>query len=117
VLSIMEHGTLLSFSATEVEIGFHKAVWGDQFQDSLESKPDLKEIFNDLFGQARLKILTLAQETSLKAQNQYTPPPDGQSDLHRALRNEALENPVTKAILGEFEGSSVDDIKIIHPKP
>jgi len=117
VLSIMEHGTLLSFSATEVEIGYHKAIYREQFQDALDSKPLVKEIFDDFFGNARLKILTQSQETSLQAQNQYADPADGQSDLHRALRSEALENPVTRAILGEFEGSSVDDIKIIHPKP
>jgi len=116
VLGIMEHGDLLSFGATEVEIGFNKPIYKEQFESSLQSKPEIREVFEDLFGGAAIRILTLARETPLATERQYASPTDGQTDLHRALKNEALENPITRAVLGEFEGSTVDDIKILQPK-
>ncbi len=116
VLGIMEHGNLISFGPTEVEIGFNKPIYKERFESSLENKPEFRDIFEDLFGGATIKILTLARETSLATERQYASSADGQTDLHRALKNEALENPITKAVLGEFEGSSVDDIKILQPK-
>jgi hypothetical protein len=53
----------------------------------------------------------------LQTQKPYSAPADGQTDLDRALKHEALENPITKAILGEFEESSVEEINVLTSKP
>ncbi len=113
MLSLMDHGTLISFGPTEVEIGFHKEVYKEQFESRLENKTDLRAVFEEFFGGARLKILTLARETSLATKNPYSASSDGQTDLDRALKNEAIENPITKAVLTEFEDSSIVEVKIL----
>jgi DNA polymerase-3 subunit gamma/tau len=115
--AIMNHGRLISFGPTEVEIGFHKAIYKEQFEDKLKNKTSLTEIFEEFFGDAKLKILTLAQETSLDAPRPYSDQADGQTDLDRALRQEAIDNPVTKAVLSEFEESSIEEINILSSKP
>jgi DNA polymerase-3 subunit gamma/tau len=111
--SLMEHGRLISFGPTEVEVGFHKEVYKDQFEGRLASKIGLKTIFEEFFGNARIKILTLARETSLDTKNPYSASADGQTDLDRALKNEAIGNPITRSILEEFEDSSIVEIKIL----
>jgi DNA polymerase-3 subunit gamma/tau len=111
--SLMEHGRLISHGPTEVEIGFHKEFYKDQFESRLANKIGVKAIFEEFFGGARLKILTLARETSLATKNPYSASADGQTDLDRALKTEALENPITKAVLGEFEDSSIVEVKIL----
>jgi DNA polymerase-3 subunit gamma/tau len=117
VRSIMDHGSLLAFGPTEVEIGFNKTFYKEEFEDKLKNRADLKQLFDEVFGKARLKILVLATETSLHTQKPYSAVPDGQTDLDRALKHEALENPITKAILGEFEDSSVEEISVLPAKP
>lgn len=117
VKSIMDHGSLISFGPTEVEIGFNKDFYRDEFENKLLSRDDLRQLFEEFFGRARLRILVLAQETSLHTQKPYSAVADGQTDLDRALKNEALENPITKAVLGEFEGSSVEEIRVFPSKP
>jgi DNA polymerase-3 subunit gamma/tau len=111
--SVMEHGTLLAFGPTEVEIGFNKEIHKYNFEKRITSKPSVKQLIEDFFGGARIKILTLAKQTSLAAPTPYEKQSDGKSDFIRALETEALENPITKAVLAEFEGSSVDDIIIL----
>ena len=113
---IMDHGNLIAFGPTEVEIGFTKAIYKEQFEDRIHKKPEAKRIFQEYFGNARLKILTLAQETSLLTEKPYPEPQDGQTSFDRALRNEAEENPITRAVLEEFEGSSIEEVKVISPK-
>jgi DNA polymerase III gamma/tau subunit len=113
VLSLMEHGRLISYGPTEVEVGFHKEVYKEQFESQLANKTGVREIFEEFFGGARLKILTLARETSLDTKKPYSASADGQTDLDRALKTEALENPITKAVLGEFEDSSIVEVKIL----
>ncbi|MBI4965702.1 MAG: DNA polymerase III subunit gamma/tau [Desulfomonile tiedjei] len=115
--AIMDHGNLISFGPTEVEIGFHKAFYKEEFESKLKTKPQVMEIFEEFFGDAKLKILTLAQETSLDTQKPYSVQADGQTDLDRALRHEAIENPITKAVLAEFEDSSIEEINILSSKP
>jgi DNA polymerase-3 subunit gamma/tau len=115
--AIMNHGRLISFGPTEVEIGFHKAIYKEQFEDKLKNKTSITEIFEEFFGDAKLKILTLAQETSLDTSKPYSEPADGQTDLDRALRQEAIENPITKVVLSEFEDSAIEEINILSPKP
>jgi DNA polymerase-3 subunit gamma/tau len=117
VKSIMDHGSLISFGPTEVEFGFNKVFYRDEFESKLQDRDELRQIFEEFFGQARLKILVLTQETSLQTQKPYSAPADGQTDLDRALKHEALENPITKAILGEFEESSVEEINVLTSKP
>jgi DNA polymerase-3 subunit gamma/tau len=113
----LEHGSLISFGPTEVEIGFNKKVYRERFEGHLESKKELKQIFEEFFGNTRIKILTLAQETTLDTGKPYDRPKDGNTDLDRALKNEAMDNPLVKAVLGEFEGSFIEDITIGAPKP
>lgn len=108
----LEHGSLISFGPTEIEIGFNKAVYVQVFEGHLDSKKELRDIIEEFFGNARIKILTLAQETTLDAGKPYAEPKDGDTDRNRALKNEAMENPVVKAVLGEFEGSYIEDVKI-----
>jgi len=115
--AIMDHGRLISFGPTEVEIGFHKAFYKEEFENKVKSKAEVIEIFEEFFGNAKLKILTLAQETSLDTPKPYSDPGDGQTDLDRALRHEAIENPLTKAVLAEFDGSSIEEINILSSKP
>lgn len=110
--SIMEHGNLISFGPTEVEIGFHKSVYKESFEQGLQDKPELSEILRNFFGGARVKILTLAAETSLRSDSPYAPADGKETDLERALKNEAMDNPVVKAVLSEFEGSSIEDIRL-----
>jgi DNA polymerase-3 subunit gamma/tau len=111
--SLMDHGRLISFGPTEVEVGFHKEVYKEQFESRLAGKDSVRAIFEEFFGGARLKILTLARETSLDTKSPYSASADGQTDLDRALKNEAIENPITKAVLGEFENSSIVEVKIL----
>ena len=115
--AIMDHGRLISFGPTEVEIGFHNAFYKEEFENKLKGKAEITEIFEEFFGDAKLKILTLAQETSLDAPKPYSDPADGQTDLDRALRQEAIENPITKAVLSESEDSSIEEINILSSKP
>lgn len=114
--SIMDHGNLISFGPTEVEIGFNKDIYKDQFESRLQNKDTVKAFFEGIFGDARIKILTLAQETSLVTPKPYVEPQDGQTDLDRALRNEALDHPITRAVQRLFDGSSIEEIRIIAPK-
>ncbi len=116
IVSLMEHGSLISYGPKKVEIGFHKAFYSKEFETRLYSKTDVKEIFNDFFGGAQIKVLNLASETTLASPRLYDAPANGQSDLDRALKSEALENPITKAVLAEFDDATVEDIKIITPK-
>jgi DNA polymerase III subunit gamma/tau len=113
LISVMEHGNLLAFGPTEVEIGFNKKLYKDRFEARLAKKPELRQIFEDFFGGANIKTLTLAQPTSLAPSKPYAESPNGESDFNRALKNEAMDNPITKAALAEFEGSFVEDIKIL----
>ncbi len=114
--SIMDHGNLIAFGPTEVEVGFTKDIYKDQFESRLNSKPAVKVFFQGIFGEARIKILTLAQETSLVTPKPYVEPQDGQTDLDRALRNEALDHPITRAVQQLFDGSSIEEIRILAPK-
>jgi DNA polymerase III subunit gamma/tau len=114
--TIMDHGNLIAFGPTEVEIGFTKAFYKEEFESRLSAKPDAKRIFQEYFGGARFKILTLARETSLAPEKPYSEPENGQTAFDRALRNEAEENPITRAVLDEFEGSSIEEVKVISPK-
>ena len=111
--SLMDHGRLISHGPTEVEVGFHKEVYKEQFESRLAGKTGVRAIFEEFFGGARLKILTLARETSLDTKSPYSASADGQTDLDRAMKNEALDNPITKAVLGEFEDSSIVEVKIL----
>ncbi len=112
---IMDHGNLIAFGPTEVEIGFTKAIYKEEFESRFK-KPDAKSIFEEYFGNSRFKILTLARETSLVSEKPYSEPANGQTAFDRALRNEAQENPITRAVLDEFEGSSIEEVKVISPK-
>lgn len=110
---VMDHGSLISFGPTEVEIGFNKPFYRQDFERRIADKPELKKIFDDTFGGARLKVLTLAKETSLDTAKPYEAPQNGDTDRTRALKQEALDHPLVRAIQREFEDSSVDDIKIL----
>lgn len=114
--SIMDHGSLISFGPTEVEIGFHKAIYRDEFERVLENKPDLARILREFFGDAHIKILTLANETSLRTDRPYEKPEGGGTDLERALKGEAIDNKLVKAILGEFDGSYIEEIEVTPGK-
>lgn len=115
-LALMEHGELVSYGPKMVEIGFNKKVWKEQFEDSIKNKPELKNIFDDFLGNIKLKTLVLSQETFLEDQRPYEVVTDGQTDQHRAIRSEAMENSIIRAVLKEFENSSVEEIKILTQK-
>jgi DNA polymerase III subunit gamma/tau len=111
--SIMEHGSLISVGPTEIEVGFTRAIYAEQLQEKLQEKEAVRETFEQVFGKVKIKTLTLAKETSLQTTPPYSAPADGETDRKRALKHEAMDSPVTRAILDEFEGSSVEDIKIL----
>ncbi|MGC9031009.1 MAG: hypothetical protein ACP5LD_15255, partial [Desulfomonilaceae bacterium] len=116
IVSLMEHGSLISYGPKTVEIGFHKAFYSKEFESRLHGKAEIREIFNEFFGGAQIKVLNLTSETTLASPQPYDAPSDGQSDLDRALKSEALENPITKAVLAEFDDATIEDIRIIAPK-
>jgi DNA polymerase-3 subunit gamma/tau len=116
VLSLMEHAELVSYGPKMVEIGFTKAVYRDQFEASIKNKPELKSILDDFFGKVQVKTLMLSEETSLVNHKPYEAVLDGQTDQHRAIRSEAMENPVIRSALTEFENSSVEEIRILAPR-
>ncbi len=116
VLALMEHGELVSCGPNIVEIGFTKNVWKEQFEARIKNKPELKNIFDDFFCNIKVKTLVLSQETSLEERKPYDVVTDGQTDLHRAIRSEAMENSIIRSVLKEFENSSVEEIKILAPK-
>ncbi len=116
VLALMEHGELVSYGPKMVEIGFTKNVWKEQFETWLKEKPELTNIFGDFFGKIKVKTLVLSQQTSLEDQKPYEAVMDGQTDQHRAIKSEAMDNPIIRAILKEFQNSSVEEIKILGPK-
>ncbi len=111
--TVMDHGSLISFGPTEVEIGFNNAFYRQDFERRISDKPELRNIFEETFGGARLKILTLAKKTALDTGKPYETPQNGDTDRNRALKQEALDHPIVRAIQREFEDSSVDDIKIL----
>jgi DNA polymerase-3 subunit gamma/tau len=111
--TIIEHGGLISFGPSKVEIGFTKLLYTDQFIEKLEETKQLKDILQKTFGDVKIDVLTLAQKTPIDTQDPYASPEDGQSDLRRALKQEAIDHPITRAVLKEFKGSSVEEIKIL----
>ncbi len=113
ILSLLDHGTLISYGPQEIEIGFTKSFYKEQFENYLKTKPEVSQVIEDIFGPVQTRVLTLAQKTSLQAEKPYPEPSDGQSDLHRAMRKEAMENPIIRATLETFENSSVEEIRII----
>jgi DNA polymerase III subunit gamma/tau len=113
---VMDHGKLISYGPAEVEIGFTKSFYRSDFENRLANKPPLKAIFKEFFGTAHVRFLTLAGETSLATQKPHSTAANGQTDFERALRSEAQEHPIIKAVLKEFEDSTIDFIKILPPK-
>lgn len=113
VHTVTDHGSLISVGPSKVEIGFTKPFYRDQFSEKLDELEQLRTIFDEIFGDVRIEVLTLAEKTPLGTRDPYAQPDDGQSDLRRALKQEAIDHPITRAILKEFQGSSVEDIKII----
>ncbi len=117
MLSILDHGALISYGPKEVEIGFTKSFYKEQFETYLKTKPELMTVIEDLFGPVQTRVLVLSKRTSLLSEKPYSEPLDGQSDMHRAMRKEAMENSIVRAVLDAFENSSVDEIRIISHNP
>lgn len=113
LITVIEHGSLISFGPKKVEVGFTRSIYGDQFREKLENSHELRSIFSDIFSDAQVQVLTLAERTPMNTKDPYAAPDDGQSDLKRAMKQEAMDHPITRAVLKEFQGSSVEDIKII----
>jgi DNA polymerase III subunit gamma/tau len=114
VLSMLDHGELISYGPNEVEIGFTKSFYRDQFESYLKTKPDLKSAIEDVFGTVQTKVLVLSQKTSLMEEKPYSDTLDGQSDMHRALRKEAMENSIVREALKIFDNSSIEEVRIIN---
>ena len=117
VLSILDHGSLISYGPKEVEIGFTKSFYKEQFETYLKTKPELTAVIEDIFGPVQTKVLVLSEKTSLVSEKPYSEALDGQSDLHRAMRKEAMENSIVRASLETFENSSIEEIRIIPHNP
>jgi DNA polymerase-3 subunit gamma/tau len=111
--SVMDHGSLISVSPKEAEVGFHKSFYKEQFENCLASNPAVGKIFEDFLGPVRLKILVLAEETPLAPGNPYAAPSNGESDRNRALKQEALDHPIVRAVQREFQDSTIEEIKIL----
>lgn len=109
---VMDHGRIISISPDEAVIGFHKPIHKDQFQSKFE-KPEIRKIFDEVLGNAKVVLMTLVEQTPLQTQKPYNDPTDGEPEINRALKNEAMEHPLTKTILKEFSGSFVEDIVLI----
>jgi len=111
--SVMDHGSLLSVGPSEVEIGFNKPFYRNEFESRLQQKTEIRKLFEEFFGEAELKIMTLAQETPLGAEKPYPVRENGESDRNRALKQEALDHPIVKAVRAEFGDSAIEEIKIL----
>ncbi|MEW6112680.1 MAG: DNA polymerase III subunit gamma/tau [Thermodesulfobacteriota bacterium] len=112
--SVMEHGRLLpNTTPGRIEIGFHKAFHKEQFESRWREKPEIRQIFTNYLRDAEIKILTLAQETSLETEAPYGNSKNGETDRNRALKQEALDHPLVQAVRDEFEESTIDEIKIL----
>lgn len=117
LLSMLDHGSLIAYGPKEIEIGFTKSFYKEQFETYLVTKPELKAVIDHVFGPVQTRVLVLSQKTSLSVEKPYTEALDGQSDLHRAMRKEAMENSIVRASLSEFENSSIEEIRIINHNP
>jgi len=113
VLSMLDHGELISYGPNEVEIGFTKSFYRDQFESYLRTKPELNAVIESIFGAVQTKVLVLSKKTSLKEEKHYSETLDGQSDMHRAMRKEAMENLIVREALKVFENSSIEEVRII----
>ncbi len=113
VLSMLDHGQLISYGPNEVEIGFTKSFYRDQFESYLKTKPELNAVIESIFGAVQTKVLVLSTKTSLKEEKHYSETLDGQSDMHRAMRKEAMENLIVREALKVFENSSIEEVRII----
>ncbi len=113
VLSMLDHGALISYGPNEVEIGFTKSFYRDQFESYLKTKPELNAVIESIFGAVQTKVLVLSTKTSLKEEKHYSETLDGQSDMHRAMRKEAMENLIVREALKVFENSSIEEVRII----
>ena len=112
--SVMEHVRLLpNTTPGRIEIGFHKAFHKEQFESRWREKPEIRQIFTNYLRDAEIKILTLAQETSLETEAPYENSKNGETDRNRALKQEALDHPLVQAVRDEFEESTIDEIKIL----
>jgi len=109
----LEHGRLISYSSTDVEIGFTKAFYRNQFDQLLQDNTDLRKIFDDYFGDARIRTLVLAERTPLVTEKPYKAPEDGESDRTRALKQEALDHPIVSTVRREFADSTIEEVKIL----
>jgi hypothetical protein len=114
LLSMLDHGSLIAYGPKEIEIGFTKSFYKEQFEAYLVTKPELKDVIDHVFGPVQTRVLVLSQKTSLSVDKPYTEALDGQSDLHRAMRKEAMDNSIVRASLSEFENSSIEEIRIIN---
>ncbi len=114
LLSMLDHGSLIAYGPKEIEIGFTKSFYKEQFEAYLVTKPELKDVIDHVFGPVQTRVLVLSQKTSLSVEKPYTEALDGQSDLHRAMRKEAMDNSIVRASLSEFENSSIEEIRIIN---
>ena len=114
LLSMLDHGSLIAYGPKEIEIGFTKSFYKEQFEAHLVTKPELKDVIDHVFGPVQTRVLVLSQKTSLSVEKPYTEALDGQSDLHRAMRKEAMDNSIVRASLSEFENSSIEEIRIIN---
>ncbi|MFH0959436.1 MAG: DNA polymerase III subunit gamma/tau [Pseudomonadota bacterium] len=114
MLSMLDHGELISYGPNEVEIGFTKSFYRDQFESHLKTKPELNEAIESVFGTVQAKVLVLSTKTSLKEEKPYSETLDGQSDMHRAMRKEAMENLIVREALKVFENSSIEEVRIIN---
>ena len=60
MLSILDHGALISYGPKEVEIGFTKSFYKEQFETYLKTKPELMTVIEDLFGPVQTRVLVLS---------------------------------------------------------
>jgi hypothetical protein len=111
--NLLDHGNIISCGPTEVEIGFHNSLYKDEFERRIAEKDAVRKLISSFFGTAKIKILILKHKTSLEGETPYKPVQDGQTDRNRALKQEALDHPLVKAIRDEFEDSSVEEIKVL----
>ncbi len=111
---LLDQATLLTMAEDVAEICFTKAVFRSTFDEKVLKSGALNELLRRYFPQAHIKTSSAAPSISPVRERTVEPIPDNAgTDWERALRNEALEHSVIKTILHEFQGSTVEEIKII----
>jgi hypothetical protein len=104
---------LRSFKDGEAEILFSNNFFCKQFKHKLDSNTGFRDLVRRAFNNAVIRTHVGGETTGSAAKPAFVAEKENDTDLARALKNEALEHKLVRALLEEFEGSSVLEINVL----